>query len=323
MLMKTLVYIASQDREGGILCCTLEADGSLHQLRRYALDRPAYLCSGQGRLHALLREPFQMQSGIVSFQMERDGSLTGQSEVQPVHGTIAAHIFCREGEVYCANYLSGTVTQMPNRLVAFNGSGPNKERQDCSHPHCITETPDGAFLCVCDLGADSIYVLTPELEFVSLLRLPEGSGPRHLVFSKDGEYAWCSNELNSTVSVLGYRQGRLSYFASYPTVPDGFPGPNAASAIRLSPGGQHLYVSNRGHDSIAEFAVEGQELHLLRCIPCHGKSPRDFILTGSWILSANENSDTVTVLPLNTEAPAPAGSFPVKRPWCILPLRLE
>lgn len=318
--MNRQVYIASQDREGGILRCELTEQGALQVKEKVPVDRPAYLCAGEGRLYAILREPFLMQSGVVSFRIEKGGRLTDPKGPEPVHGTIAAHLCCRKGKVYCANYLSGTVTLMPDRLIAFNGSGVDRARQDCSHPHCVTETPDRNYLCVNDLGTDRIHILTPELVPISSMALPAGSGPRHLVFSKDGKFAYCANELASTVSVLRYRQGSLRYLRSYPTVSETFSGENAAAAIKLSADGRHLYVSNRGHDSVAEFAAEGEKLRLLRALPCHGSSPRDFAVSGDWLLCANENSDSVTVLSLSGAAETPVSMLPVKRPWCVLPL---
>lgn len=318
--MTRQIYIASQDRQGGILRCELTQQGLLRFKEKVSVDRPAYLCAGGGRLYALLREAFPMQSGLVSFRIERDGRLTDPKGPEPVHGTIAAHLCCREEKIYCANYLSGTVTLMPDRLIAFNGSGANRARQDCSHPHCVTQTPDRDYLCVNDLGTDRIHLLTPELAPVSSVALPAGSGPRHLVFSGSGDFAYCSNELNSTVSVLRYLPGRLKYLRSYPTVPGAFTRENAASAIKLSENGERLYVSNRGHDSVAEFSAEGETLRLLRVLPCHGISPRDFAISGDWLLCANENSDSVSVLSLSEAAAEPACILPVTRPWCVLPL---
>lgn len=320
--MKRQIYIASQDRDGGIVRCELTDKGILKKLEMYPLDRPAYLCADGDRLYAVLREPFQMQSGIVSFKIGEDGALAEQSAPAPVHGTIAAHVYSRAGKVYSANYLSGTVTLMPDKLIAFSGSGADKARQDCSHPHCITPTPDGEYLCINDLGTDCIYLCTPELEAVSAVRLPAGSGPRHMIFSADGKLAYCSNELASTVSVLRYEKGRLEHLRDYPSVPEEYTGENAASAIRLSEDGKRLFVSNRGHESVAEFLAEGENLRLIRHLPCFGSSPRDFAISGRWLLCANENSDSVCVLPLEGETAPPASILPVKRPWCVLVLNI-
>ena len=205
-------------------------------------------------------------------------------------------------------------------MLAHGGRGPNPARQDCSHPHCVTPAPEGDYLCVNDLGTDQIYVCTPELEEVSRVSLPAGSGPRHLAFSEDGRFAYCSNELDSSVSVLAYTPGELRYLRTYSTLPAGFSGDNAASAIRLDPASRRLYVSNRGHNSVAQFAVDGEVLTLLRHIPSGGSSPRDINLAGGWLLCANENSDNVCVISLaDGRGTAPVCVLAVKRPWCVLP----
>lgn len=315
--MSRFLYIASQDAQGGILRCNLSPDGQLETAQMYPLDRVAYLCAEGDRLYALMREPFQMQSGVAEFRILPDGSLEPIGEIQPVHGTIAAHIYAREGRIYTANYLSGTTTLLPDRLLAHNGRSVNPERQTCSHPHCITPTPDGKFLCINDLGTDCIYVCTPELEEVSRVCVPAGAGPRHLVFSPDGKTAFCSNEMGASVSVFSYEDGRLTHLGLYSTCPDNYTGWISASAIRISPEGDRLYVSNRGHNSAAIFEIEGTALKSRRFLPVQGDSPREMTIAGDFLLFGNENSHTVTVFSRKTEEHL--STFPVTRPWCILP----
>lgn len=318
--MDTTLYIASQDKEGGVLHCQLTEAGELKLLHTYPADRPAYLCAEGNWLYAVLREPFPMQSGVVCFRIMPDGSLSETSAPCPVHGAISAHILVKDGRIYCANYLSGSTTLLPDRVLAHTGRGPHPTRQDCSHPHCITLTPDQDCLCINDLGTDCIYVCTPELEEVSRVRLPGGSGPRHLAFSGDGRFAYCSNELNSSVSVLTYSRGELRYRRTYSTLPLGYSGENAASAIRLDRNTDRLYVSNRGHDSVAEYAAQGERLTLLRHILSGGNSPREINLIGNWLLCANESSDNVCVFSLADGGGKPVSTLAVKRPWCILPV---
>lgn len=318
--MNEQIYIASHDRDGGILRCVLR-DGTLELLERYPLDRPAYLCREGNTLYALLREPFQMQSGIARFRIESGGALTQTSEPEPTHGTVAAHIMARHGRVYCANYLSGTVTLMPDRVLALNGRGSVSGRQDCSHPHCVTPTPDGDYVCINDLGTDRIYLCTNGLEPVSKLKMPCGSGPRHLVFAPGGELAYCSNELDSTVAVLRYSRAELSFVGAYSTIPANCQTSNSASAVRISPAGDRLYVSNRGHGSVCVFKTVGEELNPLGWYRVPGASLREFNLSGKYILCADETAGIISVFDTELGFEAEAVSrFPVSKPWCILPL---
>ncbi len=323
------VYIASRDEKGGILRCALSEDGQLSLLDTTPVDRPAYLCRDKNKLYVLLREPFQLMSGLSTYQINRDGSLSLTKELKSTHGLYSAHLYARDGKVWVANYIDGTVallqtegenTPVQDKVVAFTGSGPDKKRQLSSHPHCIVPTPDGKYLCVNDLGTDRIYILTPELELISVCSLPSGCGPRHLVFSHDGKVAFSSNEMGSSVSIMRYLDGVLTHIYTVSTLPAEYQGISTAAGILLSKDGNHIYVSNRGHDSVSVFRVAGEKLTLEGFIPSFGISPREIALSGDFLLCGNELSDNITVFSLRDGIPsAPVCDYKVKMPWCILP----
>ena len=319
--MKQHIYLASRTEEGGILHCVLEENGQLVLRERCEAKSPAWLCRDGQTLYALLREPFLLNSGIIRFTIHGEGSLEPIAGLASTHGTIGAHIYAEDGQVWCANYINGTVIAMPDKLLPFNGRGADPVRQSSSHPHCVCPTPDGRFLCVCDLGRDRIELLTRWLEPVTSTETPAGSGPRHLVFSADGCYAYCSAELSSEVCVFSYAEGRLTFLHSVSTLPEDCFVESAAAAIHLSEDGERLYVSNRGHDSVAVFAVNGAGLTLLGHIPSFGRSPRDFALAGEYLLCANELSDNVQVFSLKDRIPTePVCTLAVEMPWCVLPV---
>ena len=321
-------YIASRAEDGGILRCSLSEDGQLELLEVVHVDRPAYLCRDSDKLYALLREPFQLMSGLNEYQIEQNGSLSFHGMTRSTHGLFSAHLYARAGKIWVANYIDGTVallergTDAPvqDHIIAFNGSGPDRDRQLSSHPHCVVPTPDGMYLCICDLGTDQIYTITPELEFVSACALPAGCGPRHIVFTRDGNLAFVSNEMGSSVSTLKYHNGSLELIKTVSTCPPGYTGKNTASAIRLSEDEEKLFVSNRGHDSIAVFYIDGVNIKMEGFIPSYGNSPREIAIAGGFLLCGNELSDNVTVFPLHDGLPSvPVCNFKVKMPWCILP----
>lgn len=231
--MKQHIYLASRTDGGGILHCVLEENGQLVLRERCEAKSPAWLCRDGQTLYALLREPFLLNSGIIRFSIRGDGSLEPIEGLASTHGTIGAHIYAEGGQVWCANYINGTVIAMPDKLLPFNGKGADPVRQSSSHPHCVCPTPDGRFLCVCDLGRDRIELLTRGLEPVSSTEAPAGSGPRHLVFSADGCYAYCSAELSSAVCVFSYAEGRLTFLHSVSTLPEDCLVESTASAMRL------------------------------------------------------------------------------------------
>lgn len=313
------VYIGSRSEAGGITRCILGEDGQLKMAENYPCGSTAYMCTEGDSFYALLREPFQMSGGLENYRILPGGALGKTGGPYSVHGTVPAYVYAKNGNVWCANYINGTVIRLPDKLLAFGGSGPVEGRQASSHPHCITPTPDGLYLCICDLGADRIHIVTTELEEVSEAALPAGSGPRHMVFSADGRHAFCSCELSSTVCVLEYSDGQLRYLRQYSALPENYAGESSCGGIRLSQDGSGLYVSNRGHDSVAVFSVNGGELKLRGHVMSGGSSPRDFCLAGHFLLCGNELSDSVTVFDLSYGIPdSPVCVFRTDRPWCIM-----
>lgn len=313
--MEKHILVGSCDSEGGVIGFALNDSGKLRLTSLTPLDRPMYLCKDGDTLYALLREPFMQQSGVAELKIDPDGTVSQQGEIIPTHGSISCHILKFAGQVYTANYLSGSVTCLPDKLLAFGGKGPKKQ-QDCSHPHCLTPTPDGKYICICDLGADCIYVCTPELAEVSRVKVKEGSGPRHLIFSRDGRLAYCADELSSEVSVFSYEDGKLTFITSEGCVPDDFEGDNAPSAIRLNEDGTELYVANRGHNSVCIWHVEGEKLSERRFISSGGELPREMNVIGGWVLCGNNDCLTVT----SAKTGEQTDSFRLEKPWCILSL---
>ncbi|MDE2887181.1 MAG: lactonase family protein [Gemmatimonadota bacterium] len=84
-------------------------------------------------------------------------------------------------------------------------------------------------------------------------------GPRHLAFHPELNTVYASNEQGSSVTayLLDPGSGILESLQTLSTLPEGFNGENTCAQIHIHPSGRYLYVSNRGHDSIACFAVDG------------------------------------------------------------------
>ena len=302
-------FAASDVENGGIY--RLGFDGNEIKTLGFApCERPAYIAVNGGLVHVLLRAPYKDSdsSGVVTF----DSELKRVSGITSTGGPIAAHLCVHGGKIYVANYISGDTTILGGKSVHHAGHGPHPTRQLSSHPHMVTPTPDGKYLAVCDLGCDRIHILSPELEIVSETVMPSGCGPRHIVFSPDGTYAYCANELSSTVTSLAYNGGKLTLIGSYSTVPEGV-SDSFPAAIRFDRG--QVLVSNRGHDSIAVFDADGGKLSFSEYIDTHGHYPRDFAVSGGYIVIANERSDKIVLLGRGGEYISEIG---IKRPLCVL-----
>ena len=131
--------------------------------------------------------------------------------------------------------------------------------------------------------------------------MPPGAGPRHIAQHPDGRFLFVMNELDSTIAALALDSatGRLSLLDAQPAVPADAAAENHCSDIQISPDGRFVYGANRGHDSIAIFAVdqESGRLSLVEYAPCGGSTPRNIAISpsGTLFFSANQNGDRVSV----------------------------
>ena len=122
-----------------------------------------------------------------------------------------------------------------------------------------------------------------------------------MIFSQDGHFAYLVNEIANTIMVFRYLDGVFSMIQMISTLPRHFKGESSTAAIRLSASGTHLFVSNRGHDSIAMYAVnkESGKLYLLYMVHT-SQTPRDFnIYDDKIMLVACQNADKVEILKMD------------------------
>jgi 6-phosphogluconolactonase len=217
-----------------------------------------------------------------------------------------------------ANYTGGNCAVFPvgregrlgprSALVQDAGSSVDPRRQAGPHAHFIQTTTDNRFALVADLGLDQVLVHRFDAKTGSLtpadppfVKLAAGAGPRHAALAPSGGFVYVVNELSSTVTVFAYRpdSGTFSTRQTVSTLPKGFAGENTTAEIAIDAKGQFLYVSNRGHDSIAVFTVDPQAgtLTLVEVVPTGGRTPRHFAIdpTGRWLLAANQNSNDIVV----------------------------
>jgi 6-phosphogluconolactonase len=178
------------------------------------------------------------------------------------------------------------------------GRGPDAGRQNRSHAHCSVWSPDGKYLFVADLGLDGVMTYAFDNGAVSFQRkaqVPPGSGPRHLVFHPNGRFFYAVNELSSTVSSFSYApaDGVLTLIHTESTLPEGGHAGNSGSALKITPDGSFLYAGNRGHNSVARFAIgEDGVARLLGTTSTEGDWPRDFDIDRSGKIFAVGNQQS-------------------------------
>ena len=226
---------------------------------------------------------------------------------------------------FVANYAGGNVALLPihadGTLAAASdveqhvGSGQDAVRKAAAHAHCIVTDSTNRFVLAADLGVDRVFVYRLDRDGKSLHHIESGdavmrpgAGPRHLTFHPTLPLVFVANELDSTVSTLRFdaEKGALSPLEIRSTVPAGWSGKNYPGDIHISSSGRTLYVSNRGHNSIAVFSVAKSTgaLALEQVLSTEGDWPRNFSLdpTGRWLLVANQRSGSVVVFARNRDS---------------------
>lgn len=323
-----LVYVGTNvdsEQESTIFLYRLApATGALTRVGAYRGGaKPSYLtlAGGRRRLYAVSETgTFRgASSGAVSaFAVDpHTGALTLLNQ-QPSNGAAPCYVSLDHAEkaALVANYTGGNVSLLPltadGQLAPLTATdlhqdptGPHKN-QDHAHAHCIIPDPANAFAFAVDLGTDQVVGYRLNAAQGQLTRLPEpafvakpGAGPRHLTFQPDGRRAYLINELNSTVTALAYdaATGHFRELQTVSALPAGYAGPNSCADIHVSADGRFLYASNRGHNSIAVFAIEAAQgtLTPVQDVDTQGQTPRNFTLdpSGRLLLVANQNSNSV------------------------------
>jgi 6-phosphogluconolactonase len=257
------------------------------------------------------------QNGAVSAcAIDRGSGALTRLNSQPSEGGAPCYVSVdRSGRAaLVANYGGGSVALLaiaangalaPGHVVQHSGKGPNAERQEAPHAHCIIPDPSNRFALAADLGADRVFVYQLDVDATALRHVGEavmrpGAGPRHIAFHPTLPLVFVANELDSTVATLRFdtTHGTLTSQGTSSTLPAGWTGTNYPADIHVSANGRTLYVSNRGHNSIAVFSVPGAgALALEQVISTEGDWPRNFSLhpAGRWLLVANQRSDSIVV----------------------------
>jgi 6-phosphogluconolactonase (cycloisomerase 2 family) len=273
------------------------------------------------------------QGTVTAWTVEDDGTLTALA-VQSTGGGHPCHLAVTSDgrHLVAANYGSGSVAVLPldgagapgerTDLLAHDGSGPDRDRQEGPHAHMVAPDPSGREVLAVDLGADRVfrYVLDPVAGRLvaqePAVPAAAGSGPRHLARHPDGTL-YVVGELAGTIT--GYRPdpatGRLVAGPAVPT--SAGPGPVYPSEVAVRRDGRFVYVANRGPDTVAVFA-DGERTAE---VASGGEWPRHLVLAGDHLYVANERSHTVTTFAVGAEDGVPRAAFgptAVPSPTCVL-----
>lgn len=299
--------------------------GALRPLHRTAdIQNPFFLAiSADGKfLYSVDAKKFggKEDEDVAAFAIEgRTGQLRRLNK-QSSRGTASCYldVDATGKTVTVANYSTGSVAALPVQkdgslgeaasFVQHTGTGADPARQKGPNAHSIVVSPDNRFALAADLGIDKILIykldaaaakLTPN-EAQPFVQMQPGSGPRHITFHPSGKRVYVINEIKNTVTFLEYAAdaGTLTERQTISTLPADFTGKSYGADLKITPDGNFLYGTNRGHDSIAAYRMaDDGTLTLLAIHPSLGKGPQNLLITpdGQWLLCANMPGNGVVV----------------------------
>jgi 6-phosphogluconolactonase len=276
----------------------------------YAVSEVADGARPSGAVSAFAMDP---ASGKLTLLNQQSSQGAG-----PCHLVVDATGKC----VLVANYGGGSCAALPigedgkvgeaTAAIQHVGKSVNPARQEGPHAHSINLDPANRFAFVADLGLDKVLVYRFDPTKGTLaandppsVAVTPGAGPRHFAFHPSGKFAYVINEIANTVTAFSYDGGRgsLQEIQTITTLPQGYKETSHTAEVVVHPFGKFLYGSNRGHDSIAIFAIDAATGKLTAGghQPTGGKTPRNFTVdpTGAWLLAENQGSGTIVVLKID------------------------
>ena len=330
-MSQNLVYIANSGAEPfGITVAALDyASGCLSVIQQVSEISECHYLNPHPNGRFLYATTMDGEIEVVAFAIAADGRLRKLNS-QPAAGTSPCYVCVDDSQrnVLLVNYVNdgarGNIRVYPigadgrlrphSEMIEHAGSGPNRERQDVSHPHMILTTPDNRHAVVPDLGNDTVYLYALDaaagrLALAQTLGLPPGAGPRHVAFHPELPRMYVINELDSTLATFAYdASDSWALLSIEPTLPPGHiqpaERPNYCADVHVHPSGKFLYGSNRGHDSLVIFALDADgKPALLGHQPTLGQWPRAFMIdnSGEFLVVGNRHTDDAVVFAIDSE----------------------
>jgi len=296
------IYLCSLNSNSGEISITEHYDGTMGG---------DYLALSPDNKHLLATTKSNdlTKAGIIQYDVTNDGRLEMMDKKLKTASDLPCHVSFTPDMQYAlsANYGDDEIS-----LYSFENKRITSEidhivKPDQSKGHFIQTDPSGSYVFAVFLGLNKVFSYTiesskfQENENQAFFSLPAGSGPRHMVFHPNKDFAYIVNETNSSVTACNYNseKGILTELQNINLLPPTYFGTNHAAAIRISPDGQFLYASSRGHNSIAVFKIEEDGLLSLVEHETEGINfPRDFNITpdGKFMIICNQKGNSIMSL---------------------------
>lgn len=326
-----LVYIGTYapNADEGIICSTLDAE-------RHRLIQPRPAGSSVNPA-ALVAHPAgnilfatclvsdasgKPVGGVAAFALDADSGQLREIDRRPSGGTGPCSLSidtdgtcllvanCGTATVACLSLRTDGRFAEATTVIPHQGTSRNSEQKP--QAHAIGVACENRFAIAADLGLDSLFVYRLDRSAARLmpsdppfLRLADGVGPRHLAFHPRRSFLYSVNELGNSMNAISLdcETGSLQVIQSFSTLPSDFQGESFAADVQVHPGGQYLYATNRGHDSIALFHIEETtgKLRSLGHVPSGGKFPRSLAIdpAGAHLIVANQKSNNLSLFSID------------------------
>jgi 6-phosphogluconolactonase len=329
----------------GIHLLEFDDESGAASLKGLAVEtkNPSYLALHPSKPVLYACSELEDGANVAAFAIDKESGLLTLMNGQPAGGS-ACHVAVSADGNYAAvaNYGAGSSAVYPieegGKLgeaignFQHEGSSVNESRQTAPHAHSANFDPSGKFVIVPDLGIDKLMVYkvdggTAVPNDPPFATVEPGDGPRHFDFHPKKPWAYAVNELGNTVTAFKWKgkKGTLETIGSAGTLPADFTEENTTAHIEVHPSGKFLYASNRGHDSIAVFAIDQSTgmIALKGQTKTGGKTPRNFTQdpSGKFLLAANQNSNDIFVFTIDQETGTltPTGArIEVPAPVCLV-----
>lgn len=316
----------------GIYKVRLNADGSLIPLSHIQANNPSWLVFSKNKQYVYVtnEDNADVEGKVSAFKIDENGDLKLLNAVdslgqQPTHAALSpdnqflfvANYSARPehaGVAIFALQKDGSLGQMVQNIPFLKGSNALPDRQADGHAHSITFSPDGKTAYLADLGSDVIRAYTYDVKAKQPLKraekldlhFPAGSGPRHLIFSQNGDYAYATTEMSAQVFTFKKVKGVYQQIQQENLTEQTDASFKGGAGLVLSPDQHFLYVGNRRKtNEIVVYSVnpETGKLTLVERTASGGIEPRAFEIdaSGNYLIVANVFSNTVTEFKRNQQ----------------------
>ncbi|MDD3225634.1 MAG: lactonase family protein [Clostridium sp.] len=293
--------------------------GSIEKIKlSLKLENPTYLSLSTDKkyMYSVVKE--DTYGGVAALKIDSSKRELSIINSEVLKGNPPCHLIMNNSSNYLfsANYHKGQLDCFKisdNKgienlccSIVHSGNGKDKIRQNSPHIHYVNFTPLEKYLYSIDLGLDKLSIYSFKNKKISEVKekslyFKSGCGPRHMIFHPNMKFAYIITELSSEIIALSYdNNGNFKEIQYVSTLPKDYSSENGGGAIKISNDGKFLYVSNRGHDSIAVFKINSSsgKIEFVQDAIIHGNGPRDFSLdpTGNFLVAAGQTSNTIEVL---------------------------